>query len=214
MGLFCVISLSRSTCHRSFPSDSHTEGGLFGQLIWRGTSIHFLKSSLTSSTSLFFSFWCSEEAYVISQNGNARLQSEQGMSWADTQTKRGSWSCLGRNLSELDFVDGTVAGKPRLVLEILKTSVRNSKSQRFRNLLEYFYFPQASRDLCMFEAKQNSYLAMSKAIQLFQPSYVLALVIPQVHSSSAGCHATAIKTIPKLMELSVSWHIYIFLSYV
>lgn len=47
MGIFCVISLSRSTCHRSFPSDSRTEGGLFGQLIWRGISIHFLESSLT-----------------------------------------------------------------------------------------------------------------------------------------------------------------------
>lgn len=124
--------------------------------------------------------------------------------WADTQAKRGSQSFIGSNLSELGFVVGTVAGKPRLILEMLKTSVRNFKSQRFRNVLEYFYFPQASRDLCMFEAKQNSYLAMSRAIQFFQPSYVLVLVIPQAHSSSAECHATAIKTTPKLMEFSVS----------
>lgn len=121
-----------------------------------------------------------------------------------TQTRRGSQSFLGSNLSQLDFVDGAVAGKLRLILEILKTSVRNFKTQRFRNVLEYFYFPQVSRDPCMFEAKQNSCLAMSKVIQLFQPSYVLALVIPQAHSSTAGCYPTAIKTIPKLMKLSVT----------
>lgn len=92
--------------------------------------------------------------------------------------KRGYQSFLGNNLSELDVVVGTVAGKPRLILEMLKTSVRNFKSQRCRNLLEYFSFPQASRDLCMLEAKQNLYLATSRAIQLFQPRYVLLLVIP------------------------------------
>lgn len=130
------------------------------------------------------------------------------MSWADTQTKRGSQSFLGSNLSELGFGVGTVEGKPRLILEMLKTSVRNFKSQRFRNLLEYFYFPQALRDLCMFEAKENSYLAMSRAIQVFSAKLCFGtattLVIPQAHSNSAECHATAIKTTPKLMELSVS----------
>lgn len=126
------------------------------------------------------------------------------MSWADTQTKGGSQSFLDSNLSELDCVVDAVAGKPRLILETLKTPVRNFKSQRFRNLLEYFYFPQASRDLCMLEAKQNSCVAMNRAIQLFQPRYALVLIVPRAHSSSAEFHATAIKTIPKLMELSES----------
>lgn len=39
--------------------------------------------------------------------------------------KRGYQFFLGNNLSELDVVVGTVAGKPRLILEMLKTSVRN-----------------------------------------------------------------------------------------
>lgn len=108
------------------------------------------------------------------------------MSWADTQTKRDSQSFLGSNLSELDFVVGTVAGKPRLTLEMLKTSVRNFKSQRFRNLLEYFYFPQVSRDLCMFEAKQKLYLAMSRAIQLFQLRYVWHWSYPNLTAAVLG----------------------------
>lgn len=107
------------------------------------------------------------------------------MSWAATQTKRGSQSFLGSNLSELDFVDDTVAGEPRLILEMLKTSVRNFKSQRFRNLLEYFYFRQALRDLCMFEAKENSYLAMSRAIRFF--STKLCFGIGHTPSSQQQC---------------------------
>lgn len=76
------------------------------------------------------------------------------MSWADTQTKRGSQSFLGSNLPELDYIVGAVAGKPRLILETLKTSVRNFKlkdSETYWSIFTFFRLQET--DACLKPSK-------------------------------------------------------------
>lgn len=177
------------------------EGDLFGQLlqcplIWRHICNFFFNSSLTLTAHTSFPHWCSLVLWFHRLAVPGYSQNKECCG-GTSQTKRGSWSFLHSNLSESEFVGET--GKPRLRLERLerpRTSARRFKPQRFISLLEYFPPPQASRDLRASEAKQNSYLALSKAKRLFQPRCILASVTAQAHSSRAGCRAPAIETIP------------------